>query len=220
MWTWDSARSPTTGLLGRQWAMPDAWGWTQGKSRFWKNMWILQSSPVPRAGDADIAPAGCIPWIDIRTIIETGQWSLPLFKVSPHPMSRIMVKAFIQNTPPHIPWYRTIQVTYCIEHLRFLDRFGLFFPKTNFWSVVKLYYSQAPVAIISTAEWRTSFVKLSLTFQFVLFFPVLQLKDCELLYCFHLLQSSHDFADSYFSPCHSYLFVLLLYKLHILFLVG
>lgn len=104
MWTWDSARSPTTGLLGRQEAMPDVWGWAQGKSRFWKNVWILQSSPVPRAGDADIAPAGCIPWIDTRTIIETGQWFLPLSKVSPHPMSRIMVKAaYLFRIPLSIP---------------------------------------------------------------------------------------------------------------------
>lgn len=125
-------------------------------------MWILQSSPVPRAGDADIAPAGCIPWIDTRTIFETGQWPLSLFKVSPHPMSRIMVKAAYLyriplSTPSGMIQFRCLPV---FEHLTFLDRFGLFFPPVHFLSfspqitfkAVKLYSPQDPVTSISTAE--------------------------------------------------------------------
>lgn len=110
-----------------------------------------------------------------------GQWSISLFKASLHPMSRMMVKgAYLYRISLRL-WYDTVQVTSCIEHLTFLDRFGLFFPKTTFWAIANLYFPQAPMTRISTAEWRTTFffLKLSSTFQFVLFFPVLELKDCE-----------------------------------------
>lgn len=66
-----------------------------------------------------------------------GQWSISLFKASLHPMSSMMVKgAYLYRIPLRL-WYDTVQVTSCIEHLTFLDRFGLFFPQNHFLSYCK-----------------------------------------------------------------------------------
>lgn len=136
MWTWDSARSPTTDLPGRQHAMPDIWGWTQVKSRFWKNMWILQSYPFP---DQEIAPAGCIPCIDIRPTMCRQAKGPCLGAVSLHWMSRIMVQGayveiFPRNTPQALARYQSGDFP-CWSFWHFLI-FG-FPPKKNFLSFYK-----------------------------------------------------------------------------------
>lgn len=93
--------------------------------------------------------------------------------LQPHLMSRIMVQAAYLYRVSLRLWYDTIQVTSCIEHLTFLGRFGLFSPKTTFWAVVKLYFPQAPVTSISTAEWKTTFF----------FLAVFNFPNCFILSC-------------------------------------
>lgn len=126
MWTWDSARSPTTALLGRQQAMPEVWGWTQGTSCFIRTCEFWSHLPFPEQEMQTLPQQAVSHGL-------TQEQSL-IHPSSPCSMSRIMVKAaYLSRTPLRL-WYDTIQMTSCIEHLTFLGRFGLFFPQNHFLS--------------------------------------------------------------------------------------
>lgn len=153
---------------------------------------------------------------------KNSHWDTPMVhhcSVIPHPVSSIMVKAAYLYRIPLRLWYDSIQLTSCTEHLTFLDRFELFSPKTTFWAAVKLYSPQAPVTSISTAEWRTTFFFLSCLQLSSLFYSFLSLSwktvNNYTVFIFCRLVMILQTAISL-----SYLFMLLLYKFHILFLVG